>query len=308
MTATRRAIAVIGNANIDIVAGSVDDWPAWGTETFLSRSDFRIGGSAANTALALGRLGSESGLVSACGDDETGSLIARRFAGPLDRMAVLPARTSISIGILKSDGERSFLSTDGHLDALDAEFYRNSLDGWPLRGALALVSGAFALPALTEGHSSLLRWLKGQGAETVIDPGWPGDGWTPKSLDLMREWVAEADHLLLNEDEASGLTGRSNIDEVLDAVEIMAGRETKIVVKRGPAGAICRNGGVTNNVTGTPLSVIDTVGAGDAFNAGYLHAMAGGSSLGSCLKQGIAVAEHVIAEFPRSGSPIPIAG
>ena len=306
MNGHRRAIAVIGNANIDIVAGSFDDWPAWGTEVFLSRSDFRIGGSAANTALVLGRLGSESGLVSACGEDETGNLISRRFDGPLDRMAVVPARTSISIGILKTDGERSFLSTDGHLDALDADFYRNSLDGWPLHGALALVSGAFALPALTDSHSSLLRWLKDKGAETAIDPGWPGDGWTSKNLHHMREWIAEADHLLLNEDEARGVTGRPEIGEAIDALEEMAGRGTRIVIKRGAAGAICRCDGATESAAGTPLAVIDTVGAGDAFNAGYLHAVAGGSSIGSCLKQGVAVAEHVIAEFPRTGSPIAV--
>jgi len=308
MSLDRRAIAVIGNANIDIVAGSVDDWPAWGTEIFLPRSDFRIGGSAANTALVLGRLGSECGLISACGEDETGNLISRRFSGPLDRIAVLPARTSLSIGILKTDGERSFLSTDGHLDALDAEFYRNSLGGWPLDGALALVSGAFALPALTDGHSGLLRWLKDNGAETAIDPGWPGDGWTAKNLDRMREWLAEADHILLNEDEACGVTGQSQIDAVLDALENVAGRETRIVVKRGAAGAMCRCNGITESATGTPLVVVDTVGAGDAFNAGYLYAAAGGSSIGACLTRGITVAEHVIAEFPRTGSPIATTG
>ncbi|MCK5747197.1 MAG: carbohydrate kinase family protein [Oricola sp.] len=308
MSPHRRAIAVIGNANIDIVAGSIDDWPAWGTEIFLPRSDFRIGGSAANTALVLGLLGSECGLISACGEDETGNLISRRFSGPLDRIAVLPARTSLSIGILKTDGERSFLSTDGHLDALDADFYRGSLRGWPLDGALALVSGAFALPALADGHSSLLRWLKDNGAETAIDPGWPGDGWTAKNLDRMREWLTEADHILLNEDEACGVTGQSQIDAVLDALENVAGRETRIIVKRGAAGAMCRCNGVTESATGTPLAVVDTVGAGDAFNAGYLYAVAGGSSIGASLKQGITVAEHVIAEFPRTGSPIATTG
>ena len=166
-----RTICVIGNANIDLVAGSIADWPAWGTEIFLARSDFRIGGSAANTAVVLQRLGQDSGLVSACGQDPVGDLIVRQFSSKLDRIAQVPETTSMSVGILQIGGERSFFSTNGHLDRLDAPFFRRSLEGWPLEGALALVSGGFALPALAAGHVGLLRWLKDRGAEVAIDPG-----------------------------------------------------------------------------------------------------------------------------------------
>lgn len=304
MSGKDRAIATIGNANIDIVAGSIGDWPEWGTETFLSRSDFRIGGSAANTAIVLRRLGHRTGLISGCGDDEPGRMIARRFDGPLDRIATLPRRTSITMGILRDCGERSFFSTDGHLDDLGDAFFRDALGDWPLKGALALVSGAFALPALIANHTQLLHWLKDKGAEIAIDPGWPGQGWTPEAVELARQWFRVADHLLLNEAEALGVTGKQSMDDALDCLADMTRIGTRIVVKLGAAGAVCRSDDIHEHATGIPLEVVDTVGAGDAFNAGYLSALADGKPTRASLKRGNSVARQVISQFPREETPI----
>lgn len=304
MTARARPICVIGNANLDLVAGSVADWPAWGTEVFLSSSDFRIGGSAANTAIVLQRLGHAAGLVSARGNDEAGEMIARHFAGDLDRIAALPERTSISVGILQTGGERSFFSTDGHLDGLDADFYRAGLEDWPLDGALALVSGGFALPALMDAHAGFLEWLKSRGAEIAIDPGWPGEGWTDAAVDMARDWVALADHVLFNEMEALGLTGATDIEQAQDAIQTMLAPSARLIVKQGPDGASCCRGEERLHEAAEPLQVMDTIGAGDAFNAGYLSAIADGEDERAALKRGIRVAGRVISEFPRRSDPI----
>ena len=304
MTAGARPICIIGNANLDLVAGSVGDWPAWGTEVFLSRSDFRVGGSAANTAVVLQRLGHEAGLVSARGSDEPGEMIARHFAGTLDRVAVLPQRTSISVGILQTGGERSFFSTDGHLDGLDSDFFRASLADWPLKGALALVSGGFALPALMDAHVGLLEWLKTQGAEIAIDPGWPGGGWTDTAIASARGWIALADHVLFNEMEALGLTGAPDIARALAAMQPMLAPSARLIVKQGPDGASCSCAGDLIHEGAEPLNVMDTIGAGDAFNAGYLSAVADGKDPQTALRRGIRVAGQVICEFPRRTDPI----
>lgn len=299
-----RAICVIGNANIDLVAGSITDWPAWGTEVFLSRSDFRIGGSAANTAIVLQRLGYDVGLVSAHGNDAVGKLVSDAFAGPLDRMAEREESTSVSVGILQAGGERSFFSTNGHLDRLDASFFRDGLDDWPLDGALALVSGGFALPALAEGHTGLLRWLKDRGAEIAIDPGWPGDNWSPPEIDLARDWMMASDHVLLNEMEAIGLSGAPTVETAAERLSSLLAPGARLVVKRGPEGASVWREGAAQHAPAASLDVVDTVGAGDAFNAGYLGAIADGATDLAALRNGIRVAGHVISEFPRRFDPI----
>jgi sugar/nucleoside kinase (ribokinase family) len=145
-----RPVCVIGNANLDLVAGSVSDWPAWGTEVFFQTP---ISASAAprrtRRSFCTGS-GHETGLISARGEDEPGEMIATNiFAGPwIVSPSFRKERQFLSV-FCSTGGERSFFSTEGHLDGLDAEILpRGARRTGRLDGALALVSGGFALPGI----------------------------------------------------------------------------------------------------------------------------------------------------------------
>jgi hypothetical protein len=139
---TRPPIAVIGNANLDLVGGLMDDWPEQGTETFLDRADSRIGGSAANTALVLQRLGARAGLIASAGGDLVGH-DRGAVRGPLDRIARVPGPSSVTFGLLHPGSERTFFSTPGHLDRLRRRHLAQGLDGWPLDGRGGARRGQF---------------------------------------------------------------------------------------------------------------------------------------------------------------------
>jgi sugar/nucleoside kinase (ribokinase family) len=294
-------VCVIGNTNLDLVMGLLPVWPEEGTETFLDRSDFRAGGSAANTAIVLQSLGCESGLVSALGSDALGDMLAAGFSGPLDRIARVPGQTGVSVGVLHPGAERSFLSFNGHLDAIDLPMILAALADWPLEGALALVSGAFAMPGLLADQDALLDHLRLAGAQIAIDPGWPGAGWTPAMRRKVDGWVRRVDHVLMNDKEIMGLTGAGTL---ADGISELAGRATNsvcLVAKTGRDGAILRQGDAVHRASAPEIEVFDTVGAGDAFNAGYLAAIATGASPDEALQSGVDVASRTIARFPRSG-------
>lgn len=289
-----RPICVIGNVNIDLVLGTLDHWPEPGTETFVSAADFRIGGSAGNTALALAGLGARAGLVSAVGSDRLGALIGARFGGPLDRVARVPGQTGLSVGVLHPGAERTFLSHAGHLAAVDLPRVLRLLDGWPLQGALALVSGAFAMPGLLPAQEALLDHLAAAGAEVAIDPGWPDAGWTAANRARVTGWAARARHVLLNDKELAGLTGAEGVAAGSAALQARA-PDAAIVVKAGRAGACLGN----HHALAPPVEVFDTVGAGDSFNAGYLNALARGLPPEAALAEGTTLASTLIARFPR---------
>lgn len=306
-TESPRAILVLGNANLDVIVGHVDTWPERGTESFFPHGDLRIGGSAANTARVLQRLGARSGLVSAHGGDFAGAAIGQAFAGVRDRVASLSGPTGFTVGLLHRPSERTFLSSVGHLDRLDAGFFRGALDGVALEGALVLLSGGFAMPALVDGHRALQDFLRDRGAELAIDPGWPDGDWTDTELRQARAWLAASDHALLNDKEAAAITGTGDLEAMIGALTDALPSGATLVIKRGPRGAIAHRAGRTIEVTTQGLDPVDTVGAGDAFNAGYLDARAKGMSLRACLEWAVAVAGHVVSEFPRAASPIDLA-
>lgn len=302
---TDRPICVLGNLNADLVMGPLAAWPAHGTECFLDRCDFRAGGSAGNTALVLHRLGARAGLVSSTGDDDLAVMLAEPFDGPLDRIARLTGRTGISVGVTHPDSDRSFLSFAGHLDRTDLALMRGQLAGWPLDGALALVSGGFAMPGLRPGMRALLDLLRTQGAETAIDPGWPGEGWTEATRAEALTWAGAARHLLLNDKEVCGITGQADPAAAAQALCDRLGGDTVVVVKCGPEGALAVTAAGRARATAAPLAPFDTVGAGDAFNAGYLAALARGARLQAALQEGTRTAGTVISAFPRDTGPLP---
>ena len=305
---TSRPICVLGNLNVDLVMGPLADWPQPGTETFVDRCDFRAGGSAGNTALVLQRLGARAGLVSATGDDALAVMLAEPFYGPLDRIARLPGRSGITVGVAHPDSDRSFLSYAGHLDRTDLGFFREALAGWPLDGALALISGGFAMPGLHRHQRALLDHLRLEGAEVAIDPGWPADGWTPRNRAEALSCAEAADHLLLNDKEITGLTGRDTADAAVTALAETLASDTTIVVKCGARGAIAAGPSGRHEATAAACAPFDTVGAGDAFNAGYLAALAKGHDIGHALQAGTDTAGAVIAAFPRETGPIAAPG
>lgn len=303
---TRRDILVIGNANLDVIIGPVDAWPERGTESFFPHGDLRIGGSAANTAIVLQRLGARSGLFSACGTDFAGTAIGDAFSGSRDHIRAINGATGFTVGLLHPASERTFLSSAGHLNHLDANFFRTALEGVVLEGALVMLSGGFAMPALIEGHVELQNWLRERGAQVAIDPGWPDGDWTSSELDLVRQWMAASDHVLINEKEAVSIAGTDDLNAAIGRLAGLLAPSAALVVKRGPDGASAYQDAEALNVTTMSVDPIDTVGAGDSFNAGYLDALSRGLAMRHCLERAVAVAGHVIAEFPRSSDPISI--
>jgi hypothetical protein len=109
----------------------------------------------------------------------------------------------------------------------------------------------------------------------------------PATLDTptVREVLTQVDVFAPNTDEALRLTGTTTVD---DALEVLAGLVDTVVVKRGSAGAAAVQGGKRYDIAAVPVEVLDTTGAGDCFNAGFVHAHLTGQQLPYCLNAAVA--------------------
>jgi sugar/nucleoside kinase (ribokinase family) len=302
-----RPLAVIGNVNVDLILGPAEPWPKPGTEIIVDHDELRVGGSAGNAALALEALGVEFDMSASTGTDEFGRWLRESFGSRAEKWPIRPEGTTLSVGITHPDGERTFFTTRGHLPRFSLADVLAALDGDRLSDGYALLCGSFLTDDLTGDYPALFDWADSHGITLALDTGWPLDGWTEENRQATRDWLSRCGCALLNEVEATTLSDLSD--------PVAAAREIKrhmpqgaiVVVKRGPEGAIAIDAdGAFFSAAAPSVKVVDTIGAGDVFNAAFLAALADGRPLAACLVAGTRVASSAISTHPRSyRGPLP---
>ncbi|MEF0943618.1 PfkB family carbohydrate kinase [Rhizobium sp. BR 362] len=296
-----KPLAVIGNVNVDLILGPAAPWPKAGTEIIVDHDELRVGGAAGNSALAWEGMGVGFEIAASVGSDEFGRWLSQAFGERAAKWPVHPEGTTLSVGITHPDGERTFFTTRGHLPRLSLADVFAVLDGSTLSGGYALLCGPFLTDDLTRDYDALFDWAYEHGITLALDTGWPLDGWTDENCAATRGWLSRCGIALLNEVEATTLAG---LDDPADAARHLRSHMPEgaiAVVKRGPDGAIAIDAdGALVAVTAPQVKVVDTIGAGDVFNAAFLAALARGETLSTCLAAGTEVASRAISTLPRS--------
>ena len=292
-------IAVIGNVNADLVMGPQTPWPTPGTEVLLAEGGMRVGGSAGNAALALAALGHPFRIVANRGDDVLGRWLAEPFGAHAAAWTLSAMATTVSVGITHPDGERTFFTAPGHLADFSLEDVRAQLPARAEPGEIALLLGAFVCPALLDGYAALMDDLANRQFCIALDTGWPTDDWTEATRATVLGWLGRTQHLLLNEAETLALSGLASPHEAAAILRERLHQGGAVVVKRGPLGALVATADGVHETPAPVIKVIDTIGAGDCFNAGYLSVIASGGSAASAIEAGVAVASTAISSRPR---------
>ena len=296
-----RPLAVIGNVNVDLIMGPAAPWPQPGTEIIVDHHELRVGGAAGNTALAWMAQGVAFSMAANVGSDQFGQWLAAEFGVKAAKWPVRPEGTTLSVGITHPDGERTFFTTQGHLPHFSLADVHAGLAGDGLKDGIALLCGSFLTDALTRDYDRLFDWADTHDTHLALDTGWPLDGWTDQNCQSARSWLARSRIALMNEIETTTLTGISDPFEAARALRTLMPDGSIVVVKRGPMGAIgLGSSGELFSQLAPSVDVIDTIGAGDVFNAGFLAALASGRDLPTCLKAGVEIASRAISTFPRS--------
>lgn len=290
---------IIGGVNIDLIMGSLADWPRWGVEVILPDSECRVGGAAGNVALALMARGVEHRIVANIGSDPFARTMADAFPGSAATWPVHAGPSTLSVGVCRSDGERTFLTTLGHMAVFDLDDALTQLEPTAKPGDIALLCGTYLTPRLTARYGELLAWLRNRGVAVALDSGWPDGGWSDTVRAEALGWLPFCRHVLLNEIETLGLAGTNDLDAAAAALRPHLANDAVLVVKRGGNGVSAWSGGQRLDVTAPAVTVIDTIGAGDIFNAGYLEGQRDGLPLAECLRLGTETASLAVSTAPR---------
>lgn len=262
---TRFDLVVVGDANPDLVLRGGDVVPEFGQqERIVDEANLTIGGSGAIMACGAARLGLRTAFVGVVGDDPFG-----RYA--LDALAergvdvsgcpVDPHRPT-GVTVVFSKGEdRAMCTALGTI----ADLRGSLVDPGLLADTRHVhVSSYYLQERLQPDLPSLFAEAHGDGATTSIDPNWdPAERWDGRLLELL----GATDYFLPNSAEARNLTG---IDDIDVAAESLTERGTTLAVKFGQGGGLAMHDGDVIHVEAVPVDVVDTIGAGDSFDAGFL--------------------------------------
>lgn len=289
VTGHRFAAVVLGDLMLDTVLAP--DRPLQRGTDVPGRVALCQGGSAANTAAWLARIGVRTTLVCAVGRDAIGRALVHALEH--DGVRVHAHRTKRPTGrigvFVGEDGERSFVADRGAADALAPEHLRPS---W-FAGAGALHLPAYSLLGRPLGEAGLAAAMLARQAGSVLSVDLASAGPLLAGGRAAAIAIVEAvrpDVLLSTADEARALLGQGPEERLLDLAPIA-------VVKRGADGATvfartADDGGlmpepgpahrlparvspetfVRVDVATKPVRVVDSTGAGDAFDAGFLAA------------------------------------
>jgi sugar/nucleoside kinase (ribokinase family) len=272
-------ILVAGELNPDLIlAGDVA--PAFGqVEKLVDSADLTVGSSSAIFACGAARLGLKVAFVGVCGADLFGRFMLDELTGrgvDVSGVIVDPAlQTGLSV-ILNDGTDRAILTHLGAIDRLQADQVGDRL----LQNARHLhVASYFLQTALRPGLPGLFRRAYALGLTVSLDTNWdPSGAWG--GID---ELLGLVDVFLPNENEAMALTGDSTIEAAAGA---LARKCALVAVKLGARGALACRGEELARTEALPVQVVDTVGAGDSFDAGFIYGFLNGWSLEKALRMG----------------------
>jgi len=277
---TGRAVAVIGELNVDLIASGLTSAPVLGREVLAEDFQTVLGSASAVFACGAARLGHPVSFFSKVGDDDYGRfcLDALQKAGiSTGNVAkVATSKTGVTIS-LSTRSDRAFVTVLGAI----SELRYKDLDLQALQGHTHLHMTSFFLQtALRPSFPRILRHAGKLGLTTSFDPNSdPLSSWGPDVWSV----VDEITILFINQEEALHLTRKTNVRE---ALKQLAERAPCVVVKLGPRGAIAAADGQVVCAPPFKVSPVDTTGAGDSFAAGFVHAFLSGRDLHGCLLEG----------------------
>jgi len=271
-------VCVVGELNLDLILYGLPKDLVLDREHLASNMAFTLGSSSAIFAHNLHALGTQVGFISRIGADPLGAMAAERLAAigvDTSRMKRGTRKTSTGLTVvLPYPQQRYMLTYPGTM----FEMQYSDIDMDYVRTARHLhLSSFFLHRALRPRILNLFQQAKEAGLTTSLDTNDdPENQWAQDLLEVLKY----VDVFLPNDREAKKIAGTQDLSRALN---LLAGLSKVVVVKRGSGSAICRRGDEQWSLAPPSVQMVDDVGAGDTFDAGFIHTYLLGAKLEDCL-------------------------
>jgi len=266
-----------GALNVDKVY-IVNEIPRVEEESYVLNVEVHAGGSSANTIVGLSRLGLKTGFIGKVGRDDDGKFLIdelRKEHVDTRNVIVSNGRTGCAIVFVDKMGNRAILLDPSVNDTIRYE----EIDLDYVRRYRLLHLSSFVCKVSWDSFESQKRLVKEFDGIVSFDPG---SVYAKIGFRKIKPLIENSNLFMPNEMEVRLLTGldyRDGAEFFLDLCDV-------VVVKRGERGCYVTDGKESFEVCAYNVKVVDTTGAGDAFNTGFIYGYLKGKSLKDCAKLG----------------------
>src|ERR1700693_4156696 len=271
-------VCVVGEINLDLILYGLPKELVLDRELLASGLAVTLGSSSAIFAHNLAMLGTKVGFISKTGGDPLGKIAVERLAAAgvdVSRVKQTAGQTLTGLTVAFPYWQQRYILT---FPGTMFEMQYSDIDMEYVRSARHLhVSSFFLHRALRPRILDLFRQAKAAGLSTSLDTNDdPENKWDQDLLAVLKY----VDIFLPNDREAKKI---AHTDDLSQAINLLAGLSKVVVVKRGSAAAICRSGQEQYSLMPPSVKPVDDVGAGDSFDAGFIHKFTAGAKLEECL-------------------------
>jgi len=269
-------IVVVGDINVDLIFTGLPSLPAYKELKHAKNVKLTMGGSSSIFACNISRLGAATGFVGKVGKDHLGDFLIDTLnsagvdTSSMVRASGMPTGICVSLSFPQDYAMVSYpgIRESFQLTEIDMDYIR--------RARHLHLSGFYLQPGLQPDCAELFRRAKSAGLTTSLDPDHdPREKWDGG----IQELLAHIDLFLPNETEAARISRTPD----LSAAMTYFGQSGKItVIKQGAGGATLVHGKELSSAPAFPIDPVDTTGAGDSFNAGFIFQYLRGAPLQQC--------------------------
>ncbi len=268
-------VLLLGSYYCDLIFNGLPELPRLGLDLYGTEFDV-VAGGCYRSSLALKRLGLRAGWLVDFGDDLFSQLVLNMAerdgldSGLFCRHPFPQRRVSVAFSYVHDRGFISYVDPPPPTTRSPIDVIQQHRPRVVLISHLEFGAGHAALVAAAHAAGAVVYMDCQSGTATLETPG-------------VREAVGRVDVFGPNESEALRLTGAANVEAALAQLADIA---PTVVIKRGAQGALARAGEQVILSPALPVTVRDTTGAGDCFNAGFVYGYLSGHDLAGCLSRG----------------------
>lgn len=289
-------VLAIGELNADIILAGMDSMPQIGREIIAEKFSLFLGSSTAICVCGIANLGLKTAFVGKVGKDRFGEVVLEGLHKyGIDTGNVIKAeniQTGVTVS-LSSRNDRALVTYLGSINQLRFEDIDISL----LERTRHIHIGSYFLQNnLRNDIPRLFALAKANGVSTSLDAGWDNSQMWDYGI---FEALKYTDIFLPNEIEAISI---SKTDNAKSAANFLSQFCKIVAVKCGPKGAIAQGGDKQLVKSTYDLKPVDTTGAGDSFNAGFIYAYLQGFDMEKCLEYGNACGSISVTKIGGASS------